>query len=240
MAAPIPASPDTDAWAEGDTDATPAMDHPAHSIGDLVIQCMVQDNDDSITQPTSGLNSESLVLNFEGDSGDNNGPRLAVIAWVADAAQSAVSVDWAFAVARHYESATIVIPAGEFDSVTPIDSESLVAGSPTLSSTVDTPAWNGTAAGGRVICFLAIDARSITVEPSGWTKIHEQTRATSKITLAIVYRDAETTATESIASVDYIISASDTHSTFGIVVNGPAAGGSIISQIFHHRRMQQG
>ena len=211
--------------------------HQAYVSGDLMIMAFFQDDDDTITRPTTGPNSETLIVDFEDEIGIN-GPKLIVQAWVGTGTVSAGYQDftnWN----EGWIGQTILIPSGEFDSTTPIDSVSLVGGA-TSGTTAPSPAWDGTAAGGRVIVFAGADFRAFTGGvPSGWTQVVEQFESDAAVGCSVSYRTAETTASEAIATANWTLDDSGANTSFGLVVNAPAGGGSIIPQIMHHRRMMQ-
>ena len=198
---------------------TPPMGHQAHSSGDLVIQIMGIDDDDTITLPSAGLNSETLLASVVGNSGSLSGPAIGMIAWVANAGQSSSTRNWAIGGGgEQWTGMTLVIPAGEFDATTPINVVSTVQGNSSDSTNVPTPTMTtSSTAGGRVIVGMAVDVDPFTGTPTGWTA--PVLRDRGAVALGIAYRDAETTATESVGSVNFTITL-DTSSTVGLVVNG--------------------
>ena len=227
MAAPTFVDGDVYQASFGSFDSTPAVGHQAHNSGDLVIQFLAHDeNASTTTPPSTGINGETLLFTVvEGDAG--NDPSVAMIAWVATSdVASPGTREWTVGGGAAWVSMSLVIPAGEFDSVTPIDSQSGIAGNGSNSSNVPTPAWTCIAAGGRVIVFLGIDADPILTTPTGWTLPSENTTETN-VKAGLAYRNAETTALENIPSVNFTIS-NDTSSTVGLVVNGPAGGDTVI------------
>ena len=230
MAAPTFDSGDVYTTSLNSYDTTPAVGHQAHNSGDLVIQFLASDEQTATTAPSTGINGETLEFTLvEGNMTAE--PSIAVIAWVATTnVASAGTREWGTDGAA-WCAKTIVIPSGEFDATTPIDSVSGISGFGSNNNNVPTPAWSGTAAGGRVICGLAVDSDPLSGNATGWTNVSEDD--IGNVTLAVVYRDAETTALESIASANFTTT-SDTSATVGLVVNGPPGGGSVPLSVFQN------
>ena len=232
MAAPTFDSGDITSSGDGSTISNnPSWSYPAYGNGDLLIAFMVNDNDLGNTPPTTGPNGETLEFTAITGFGSGAGPTIGMIAWVGTASQTQGTDTWAFGGTEEWRAQVIKIPSGEFDSVTPIDSESTVNGGGP-SANIVTPTWSAVAAGGRVICGLATDSNQTITEATGWTMPVSDTG--NSVGMATAYRDAETTLAESIPSANFALSASDTYASLGLVVNGVAGGDSVPLSVFQN------
>ena len=218
MSAPVIETGDVTGSGSNSPTTAPDPDFPAYGVGDLLITYLMTDDDDAITPPATGPNGEVRNIIGNGNSGSVDGPTIAAIWWIGTAAQSAGSQTWAIAAAEQWVGKTIKIPAGEFDLADPVDSVSGIGGSSVNSADVPTPAWSTTRAGGRVVVGAAIDTDPFTAAAVGWKNV--QSTDIGAVSGTITTRDAETTVSESIPSVDHS-TILDTSSTLGLVVNGP-------------------
>ena len=229
MAAPVIEIGDLTNSSNNSVDTTPDVSYPAYADGDLLITVLAMDDDTvnfPITPPSTGPFSETLEFTaVAGDTGSQAGPGIGLIAWVGTDSRSSGAHAWAIgSTGQRWNAYTILVPAGEFDAGTPIDSVSDIGGNATSSNNVTTPSWDTDTAGGRVLVGCAVDTRAWGAAASGWTTVDSDEATT--VTIAITTRNAETTSTETISSVTHTIDGSDidTSSTVGLVINGPVAG----------------
>jgi hypothetical protein len=154
---------------------------------------------------------------------------------VGDATVGAGSLTWTRGNAEQWVGHTVKVLAGEFDSVTPLSAYSGFSGSSTTSNDIPTPSWTIGADddGGTVVCQLVTDIAAISATaPTGWT-ILENTDI-GALARALVVRDAATTSSENIASVNFTTT-NETSSTVAVVVRPPAGGLSIPVAMYHRK-----
>lgn len=212
----------------GTSQSSMAVDHPAYVSGDLLIQWYGGDDNlatASLTTPSSGGNSETLILDSTGDNGAAAGPCAGVIAWVGDATVNAGSLTWTRGSGKTWGGRTIKVLAGEFDATTEFSALSPYDGGVFGSdTTIPTPTWtiSSSDGGGTVVVLLVTDTDPISGTPTGWGASLENTDH-GACAVAVAIRDAATTNSETIDSVNYTISPGDTSTTIGVVVRGSAA-----------------
>ena len=206
-------------------DTTPPMGHQAYGNGDFIVQFLVSDSNKAITIPATGPNGETRNIIGNGDVGGSGGPQIAAMWFVGTGSHAEGTQDWAIASpGESWMGRSIIVPAGEFDSANPVDSVSAVSGS--LSGTdAETPSWFTSTADGRVVVGVGVDTRAFSSAATGWTALNIED--IGAVSAAITLRDAATTADETIASVNHTISASDSKSLLGLVINAPVAGREI-------------
>ena len=211
---------DSNTVAGGSNTATtsPAVPYPDYEDGDLLISFLMIDDDDNITPPSTGPNSETLLNSVDGDSGGTAGPAIGIISWLGTTSRTGGTQTWTISSAEGWVGYTVRVKKGSFNATTPVNSTSGIAGNSGNSSNVPTPAWTaGSAATGRIIVGMAVDADPMLSAPSGWQIF--RTSDIGSVSGTIGFRDAATTSSESISSVNYTI-ASDSSSTVGMVING--------------------
>ncbi len=211
------------------------VDYPAYASGDLLIQFWGGDNDLTeapIAAPTGGGNGETLILTDTGSGGNaTTGPGSGVIAWVGDNTESAASLTWTRSLSNEeWVGYTVKVLAGEFNSTTPLSVVSGYSGNTsTGGTTIATPSWTIGAAddGGTVVCGITVDTDGVGGTPSGWTLL--VATDLGNIAGGVAVQDAETTASETITSVDYVPTpTADSSSTIAVVVRPPAEVGTTI------------
>lgn len=194
----------------------------AYVSGDLVVFHLASDAAlVTHTLPASGPNSEAITTLTNSTSTGSGGATISVWYFVGSATTGSGSQTVTPSGSEAYVATSFVVPAAEFNAATPIEAFA-TSGSAGSQSTVPSPALSGTNAGGRVVAWLGIDTDTVTGTPTGWTD--RDLTAQGQVTGCLSTRDAETTATESIPSYDWTIP-SDSSTTAGYVVNGPAGGG---------------
>ena len=210
--------------------ATPALNYPAHNSGDLLTQLIHIDEDlteAGLAAPSTGPNGETLDVSSTGSGGSStSGPTNGIIAWIASANTGAGSLSWSVVTTSEaFVGHTIIVPAGEHGGVGTLSG---YAGSPGNVTDLPTPSWSIGAGegGGTVLIGLSVDGDPIsTTDPAGWTQIDNSIQGSS-VSAIVAVRDAATTASETIASVNFTTaSGSDSTSSIGIVILPPAAAG---------------
>lgn len=208
-------------------DETPDVDYPAYDSGDLLIMVLSSDDDyagNTVTVPTAQPDGETKILNVNQDVINTGvGPSINIIAWVGTATKITGSLAWTISSpGESWKGFTIKVPAGEFDSTTPLSTTSgLNWGKETsLSGTaIPTPAWTASSddTDGTIICPVASNDDTITA-PSGWTILLEDHGEVPSAGIGV--RTAAVTSSESIASADFPV-ASASGLAGGIIVRAP-------------------
>lgn len=231
MTTPVIEAGDISTSVDDGVDTDPAtVQLPSYSSGDLVIVGFATDTG-SITHtlPTAGPNSETInTIVANNDQGGGGGPDSSAFWYVATANETTPTIDVTISSNARWYAVIIVVPAGEFDSTTPIQTNDGNTGSSSTTTTASTPTWtaDGTA-NGRVVGMLWADTQSMSGTATGWT-VRENTDH-GRVSQMVTTRDAANTASESIAAADYTIDSADTYTSIGFIVNEPAgAGGRIM------------
>lgn len=219
----------------GNTGTTHNVNYPAFNAGDLLIFSMSTDLAESITTVPNGPNGETLTTIGTGTTGSGE-ERINVYRMIGSSNTGAGTIQFVKnGTAGEVIAQCVRIAANDFNASNPIDSVSSVSGSNTNISTAPTPSWTCTNANGLVIVACAIDNDPLTLTgfPSGWTApTNDQGRNVTfdygPVENYIVYRDAATTASETISSVNLPFGGdgSDTSSLLGFVVNEYVAAGT--------------
>lgn len=203
--------------------------YPAYSAGDLVIQAVASDAAVSHTPPANGPNGETLFSLVDNESPGAGGPTLSAIYYIATAGQSAGDLTWTFSAAETSSGETIVVPAGEFNAVNPINAIS-AAGLQTVGTgpTVTMPSFDSTytSDNGRVVAFGGDDADPMgnPFSPTGWTDRDGAGRDDGAQNSWVATRDAAIVHPETIASADFQINdgvTGDTAVVIGFIINPP-------------------
>ena len=234
----------SDTTVDSDTpNTTPqSVDLPAYGNGDLVIVCISavkgQSGNFTVTPP-SGPNSETFTSQVNVvEAGTNSGRPLIWVGWfIGSGSDAGTTVSFAFTddVIGH-TTGMVVVPSGEFDSTTPISTAAAQYSSGSTSS-IAIPGFtaNSDDAGGKVLAMVGADNDAIdTTMPTGWTQFQNVDPGRSPGCLA--GRDAEVTASESIAAATWTI-AGDAAAGYAFIVR-EGAGGSIAPQARHHLQNQ--
>lgn len=214
------------------TGASGELSHPDYVSGDLLIQFIGMDDDETanaLAPPTAGPNGETLILSSTGSGGSATaGPTQGVVAWVGDATIGAGTLHWEWSGNEFWTCRCIKVLAGEFDATTPLGATSGYSGNTSDSgTTVATPSWalDADDGGGAIVVHMCSDVDPITGSPSGWTITVNTDHG--GIASAITQRDADSVDSETVASVDYTVD-SDSSSTLGVVVRPAAAGADVL------------
>lgn len=198
--------------------------YPAHSSGDLIVQTCTVDATPYANYPSAGPNGETIVGIAQNVTPASNTQTVTAWYWIATANTTAGSLSFNLTASEQTSGETFVIPAGEFDATTPISNINTNTQSNGTTGQVVSAGFTATNADGRVVMVGGVDADPMTASyaPSGWTGLitHDQGAVSS----VVAYRNALTTASESVASATFGVNAGDTTSSVVFVIN-PAAGG---------------
>lgn len=199
-----------------------AVDYPAHNAGDLVVVHVASDANVTHNWPATGPNGETIVDLV--DSFGGTVQRASGFYWVASANTASGTITVTPSATEQWTASVLVVPAGEFDATTPIQATVGTANDTTADTSIDSPTWTSSTAGGRVVVFHAIDTVPTTATPAGWDTIANVDRGAVAGVLGV--RIAATTEDEAIAAATWTAT-SETNSSFGYVINAPAAGGIV-------------
>lgn len=224
MAAPVPST----FVNSGDGAATTswAVTHPAYSAGDLILFHIVSDSTPTHNWGATGPDGETVFTIVDSHTA-SNAERVSAFGYVAAAARAQSTFTVTPSSAEQWTATVLLIPAGEFNAATPIDSVVGTGGnSSTSGPNAPTPAWTTSSAvtSGRPIVWLGVDTDPIgtSTGPAIWSQLTTVDRGAVSGTLG--YRNAAAGPSESIASVNWGWF-SDSSSTLGYVINEPASAG---------------
>ena len=204
------------------TSATLGITIPDYNEGDLVIVLINiwqdNNNDTDVTWP-SGPEGETVtsVETGYGGSGNVDLPLIA-FGWFQGAAGGHTSANWDVTTndTTRFASAVVIVPAGEYDSDTPIGATGKTFDTAD-STTPGFPAFtaNGDDTDGKLLAFIAVDQDPISGTPSGWTDFVDLDQGRASIVLS--GRDTAVSSGESIDATSWSI-AGDAYSAYGFVV----------------------
>lgn len=193
-----------------------AVSYPAYASGDLLVFHVASDADVTHNWPATGPNGETI--NTIVDSTGGTAQRASGFWFVGSATTGAGTLTVTPSATEQWTAVVLKVPAGEFNSTTPIQTNVGTDNDTTADASWATPAWTSDAtAGGRVVCFAAHDVVTTSATPAGWSTLIARDRGAVGCTLAA--RDTANTASETIASASFTKS-SETDSSFGYVING--------------------
>lgn len=195
-----------------------AVNYPAYVSGDLLIFHIASDADVTHNWPSTGPNGETVVDLV--DSTGGTAQRASGFYFVGSATTSAGTVTVTPSATEQWTAVVLKVPAGEFYATTPIQSTVGTGNDTTADTNWETPTWTADSrANGRVVCFAAIDTVTTNNATSGWTALIQRDRGA--VGCSLVYRDTANSASESISSANIALVSSETHSSFGYVINAP-------------------
>lgn len=193
-----------------------AVSYPAYVSGDLLIFHVASDANVTHDWPATGPNGETI--NTIVDSTGGTAQRASGFWFVGTGTISSGTLTVTPSATEQWTAAVLKVPAGEFNSSTPIQTNIGTDNDTTANTSWDTPAWTSDAtADGRVVCFAAHDAVTTSATPAGWDTLAARDRGEVGCTLAS--RQAANTSSESIASASFT-KTSESDSSFGYVING--------------------
>lgn len=194
-----------------------AVSYPAYASGDLL--CFHVASDANVTHDWSatGPNGETVVT--ISDSYGGTAQRISAFYFVGSATTSAGTFTVTPSATEQWTAVVVKVPAGEFDSTTPVQATIGSDNVTTAAAGLATPTWTaGAKSDGRIVVAAAIDTLTTSAAPTGWTALIQRDRGAVGIMVGV--RDAGTTSSESIASATFTKS-SETHSVIGYVINDP-------------------
>lgn len=195
-----------------------AVSYPAYAAGDFLCFHVASDANVTHNWSATGPNGETVV--DIADSYGGTAQRISAFYFVGSATTSAGTFTVTPSASEQWTAVVVKVPAGEFDSTTPVQTTIGSANVTTAATGLATPTWTaGAKADGRIVVAAAIDTLTTSAAPSGWTALIQRDRGAEGIMVGV--RDAATTASESIASATFTKS-SETHSVIGYVINAPA------------------
>lgn len=219
MAAPLIEAADCTESGNNTASTSWNVARPAQADGDLLIAILASDANVTHTFPSgpNGETMESIVASYGGTA-----QRLSVRWWIANGAAAAGSLTVTPSATEQWTAIVAKVPAGEFDATTPIGA-SQPANHTVAAANATMEAFSaGASDGGGRLCFaVAMDTVTLGSAPSGWT--HRITRDRGACGVALSTRDAETSHSESIPSVDFPQVSSETDSNVGFIVRGVSA-----------------
>jgi hypothetical protein len=199
-----------------------AINRPTGATGDLMIFVIAWDDSttvDTVVAP-NGENGET-ASNIIGPVA-SAGTEMRMQAWyyVATGTWTTGTLSFNPSASETCRAVALRVPAGEFDSVTPIGASSSAASAGTAESNLNSPAFSAGSSdgGGRLVLCYGSDADAITAPASGTSTVNNATGGA--VGHCVVTRDAEVTDSESIGSITATI-ASDSWACVAFVVRAP-------------------
>jgi hypothetical protein len=200
-----------------------AVNHPAFVSGDLLVFHVASDAAVTHNWPATGPNGETIVdlCDSLGDGGSPVAQRVSGFYFVGTATTGAGSVTVTPSATEQRTCTVLKVPAGEFNSTTPIQVNVGTASDSTADTSWATPSWTADAqAGGRVVVFGGHDTVTATNVPAGWGVLSAVD--IGAVGHSLIFRELENSSSESIASVN-VTKTSETDASFGYIINAPSA-----------------
>jgi hypothetical protein len=173
-------------------------------------------NTTAISKP-SGPGGETPQELIEAHTGGRADQRISVWYWKAASAQNAGTYTVTPNASEQWTATVVLVPAGTFDSTTPIGASGSSGNASTGGTTVPSASFTAGASdgGGRLCNWSGIQADPITSTPNGWTDHASIDRGA--VTGVFSTRNTVVTDSESIASVSWGI-AGDSSATFTYII----------------------
>ena len=218
-----------DATLDGDNATTPttpwAVNTPALATGDLIIMIIAWDDsvDNTGVSLANGPNSETWTQISSVVASNSTEVRMTAYYTVATNTWASGSINVTPNANEQWTSCVLKVPAGEFDSSTPIGASGTASSAGTAETSVTGPSFTagGTDGGGRYIWAGAADADPQTTLSAGYTSIDSTDRG--QVSLSVQSRDSAVTNSESISGGTRTI-AGDSWCSLGFVVRDPTSG----------------
>lgn len=201
-----------------------AVSHPAASTGDLLIWVIAWDDSTAVTgvTPPSGPNGETLTaINATPVTDASTETRIKAWYTVATGSWSASTRTFTPSASEQWQAHVIKVPAGEFDSVTPIGAVGTAAATGVADTAALSPAYTvGASDGsGKLVWATSVDADALVTLDNGWTAI-ANTRLSTTISNGVAVRDSAVSDSESVSAASWTI-ASDSWASVAFVVRAP-------------------
>jgi len=223
IVAPVIESGDCTGSGSNVTSTSLSVAYPAYVSGDLlVLHLSLWTTGNTITVP-SGPNGETLsTLVNSYSSAAADGPALVIVYWIGSGTVGSGNLAITASEANtRWEGCVVKVPAGEFNSTTPI---SATYGTDSQSSDTTAPATKAFTTGsdtaqGKLCGWIGVDQDPLTGTASGWTVLYRNDRGRASAQLTV--RDAATTASEAVSAAAYSI-AGDSWASVTYVIRPPA------------------
>lgn len=223
---PTPVIETGDATNSGDNNTTPTspwpVSRPTAATGDLLLLLIGWDDSTNNTGVTvaNGPNGEVWSQIGSVVSSASTEVRLTAYWVVATGSWGAGSISVTPAANEQWTATVIKVPAGEFDSVTPIGANATRASTGTAETSVLKPNLNAGASdgGGRLVWAGCVDADPLVTLSSGYTSVANVDRG--NVALGVATRDTAVTDSESVTDGTWSI-ASDSWCSIAFIVRAP-------------------
>jgi hypothetical protein len=220
---PVVESSDVTESGNNTTTESWSVSRPACVAGDMLIFHLASDADVTHDWSATGPNGETVV--DLKDSIGGTAQRASGWYFICSGTTSSGTFTVTPSASEQWTAAVLKIPAGEYNTTTPIQTNRGEANDTTADTTWETPTWTSDAtAGGRIVVFAAHDVVTTSATPTAWTTLVARDRGAEGLTLAV--RNDANTASEVIASVNFT-KTSETDSSFGYVINGTSTANQL-------------
>lgn len=203
--------------------ATFPVSHPAANTGDLLIFYVAWDDSTTTTDVAepSGANGETLTeINATPITDASTETRAKAWYCVTTGSWTATTKTFTPSATESWSATVVRIPAGEFDSSTPIGATSTSAATGVADTSAVSPAYTAGASdgGGALLWFAGVDTDPLTGTITGWTILQQQDLGA--VAHGVAVRNTEVSNSESIASANWTI-AGDSWTSIAVIVRGP-------------------
>jgi hypothetical protein len=201
-----------------------AVSYPNASTGDLLIFCVGWDDSTNTTALTapSGPNGETISVIENVAASSSTSVRGKVFYTVATGTWTASTLTFTPNASEQWSAQVIRVPAGEFDSSTPIGAHNNLPSSTTGNPSTPTLSAGASDGSGTLVAFIVGDTDDADGTMTGWTGLASTDRGA--VGVDVLVRDAAITDSESVSSSSGLTypSARDWVS-FCFVVRAPSA-----------------
>lgn len=207
-----------------------AVSHPAAATGDLLIFYIAWDDSLTTTAVTApaGANGEVMAaVNTTPITDTATETRAKAWYVVATGAWTATTKTFTPNASETWSATCIKVPAGEFDSASPIGASNTRTTTGVADTAALSPAFTAGASdgSGTLVWCASVDADPLTGTITGWTVL--QTQDLGDVTHGVAVRTAAVTNSESIAGGDTWAIASDSWTSIGFVVRAPTVNNPV-------------
>ena len=191
--------------------------------GDLTIWHLSTDTGNGAHEIPSSGPGGSTITTIEANTTAGAGGPVTSIWWSiasVTATASTLAIQLGASLAG-WAGNTIRVPAGEFNSSAPIQTNYGVVGQSGATATASSPTWTtDNRAEGRVVIYIAVDTEAVSSASSATGYSNRYNFDHGRVGTFIATRDAEATSSESINEESWGLTGSDTYTAHGYVVNG--------------------